>query len=133
MYYFFSTNIEHFSEMMTLSLNSYCSFFSPQLITIYNVLPQHICPWSNRCYRVEVCLGEPNSQDGVLLPQSLSSCHSSVVLGANLTTKPKLQQTNNQSYPGNCKLQCIGSTLLHADKHGYSADNDGEGHSPKIE
>ena len=104
----------------------------PKLETVDDVLPKNVAAWPDGGQRIEIHVGNPNSESGVLLSKRLSGIDHRIEEMANVATYGKLDDAENESQERDEQQERHGGLRMHDVTHG-GASNNGERDGPKVE
>lgn len=104
----------------------------PKLETVDNVLPKNVTARADGGQRIEIHVGNPNSESGVLLSKRLSSIDHGIEEMANVAAHGKLDDAEHKPQERDEQQEGHSGLCVHDVADG-GAGNDGERDGPKVE
>lgn len=104
----------------------------PKLETVDNVLPKNVTARADGGQGIEIHIGNPNGESGVLLSERLSGIDHSTEEMADVATYGKLDDAEHKPQERDEQQEGHSGLCVHDVAHG-GAGNDGKRDGPKVE
>ena len=103
-----------------------------ELERVHDILPQHVTACAHRCHGMEIGVGHPDGEGGILLEHGLATANLIAQMLANGTAHQEQGETEDETHHGYHEQYRQGGIGMHDVAHGDTR-GDTELHRPEIE